>query len=81
MSGAWNRRIDPAVKSRPPFPSADHIGGGMKNQCQYGQNNQRGANQVDLRAAVRRNLAWMEARSLIREVTEHGWYRLCRVQN
>jgi len=28
------------------------------------------------RAAVQRNLAWMEARGLIREVTGHGRFRM-----
>jgi hypothetical protein len=31
------------------------------------------------RAAVQRNLAWMEARGLIREVTGQGRYRMWRV--
>jgi DNA-binding IclR family transcriptional regulator len=30
------------------------------------------------RAAVQRNLAWMEARGLIREVTGQGRYRMWR---
>lgn len=29
------------------------------------------------RASVQRNLAWMEARGLIREVTGQGRYRMC----
>lgn len=33
------------------------------------------------RAAVQRNLAWMEARSLIREVTGQGRYRMWRASN
>jgi len=33
------------------------------------------------RAAVQRNLAWMEARGLIREVTEQGRYRIWRITN
>ncbi|MFN4100984.1 MAG: hypothetical protein ACK4GT_14520, partial [Pararhodobacter sp.] len=33
------------------------------------------------RAAVQRNLAWMEARGLIREVTGQGRYRMWRVAN
>ena len=33
------------------------------------------------RAAVQRNLAWMEARDLIREVTGQGRYRVWRVAN
>lgn len=33
------------------------------------------------RAAVQRNLAWMEARGLIREVTEQGRYRMWRATN
>lgn len=31
------------------------------------------------RAAVQRNLAWMEARGLIREVTGQGRYRMWRI--
>lgn len=31
------------------------------------------------RAAVQRNLAWMEARTLIREVTGQGRYRMWRI--
>lgn len=33
------------------------------------------------RAAVQRNLAWMEARGLIREVTGQGRYRMWRITN
>jgi predicted ArsR family transcriptional regulator len=33
------------------------------------------------RAAVQRNLAWMEARGLIREVTGQGRYRMWRTTN
>ena len=33
------------------------------------------------RAAVQRNLAWMEARDLIREVTGQGRYRMWRATN
>ena len=33
------------------------------------------------RAAVQRNLAWMEARGLIREVTGQGRYRMWRTAN
>jgi Fic family protein len=33
------------------------------------------------RAAVQRNLAWMEARGLIREVTGQGRYRMWRATN
>jgi Fe2+ or Zn2+ uptake regulation protein len=33
------------------------------------------------RAAVQRNLAWMETRGLIREVTGQGRYRMWRVTN
>jgi hypothetical protein len=33
------------------------------------------------RAAVQRNLAWMEARGLIREVTGQGRYRMWRIAN
>lgn len=33
------------------------------------------------RAAVQRNLAWMEARGLIREMTGHGRYRMWRATN
>ncbi|KMK64466.1 helix-turn-helix domain-containing protein, partial [Puniceibacterium sp. IMCC21224] len=33
------------------------------------------------RAAVQRNLAWMETRGLIREVTGQGRYRMWRATN
>jgi len=33
------------------------------------------------RAAVQRNMAWMEAQSLIREVTGQGRYRMWRAAN
>jgi hypothetical protein len=33
------------------------------------------------RAAVQRNLAWMEARGLVREMTGHGRYRMWRTTN
>jgi hypothetical protein len=33
------------------------------------------------RAAVQRNLAWMEARGLIREMTGQGRYRMWRAPN
>ncbi len=33
------------------------------------------------RAAVQRNMAWMEARGLIREVTGQGRYRMWRAAN
>ena len=33
------------------------------------------------RAAVQRNLAWMESRGLIREVTGQGRYRMWRITN
>lgn len=33
------------------------------------------------RAAVQRNLAWMEARGLIRELTGQGRYRMWRTTN
>lgn len=33
------------------------------------------------RAAVQRNLAWMEARGLIREMTGQGRYRMWRATN
>lgn len=33
------------------------------------------------RAAVQRNLAWMEARGLVREMTGQGRYRMWRVAN
>ena len=33
------------------------------------------------RASIQRNLAWMEARSLIREMTGQGRYRMWRVSN
>jgi Fic family protein len=32
------------------------------------------------RATVQRNLAWMEASGLIREVTGHGRYRMWRIE-
>ena len=33
------------------------------------------------RAAVQRNLAWMEARGLVRELTGQGRYRMWRTTN
>jgi DNA-binding IclR family transcriptional regulator len=33
------------------------------------------------RAAVQRNLVWMEARGLIRELTRQGRYRMWRTTN
>ncbi len=39
------------------------------------------ASQTPGRAAVQRNLAWMEAHGLIREVTGHGRYRMWFLDN
>ena len=33
------------------------------------------------RAAVQRNLAWMEAQGLVREMTGQGRYRMWRISN
>jgi hypothetical protein len=33
------------------------------------------------RAAVQRNIAWMEAKGLIRELTGQGRYRMWRIAN